>query len=214
MNNSSSSEHDSNFFDIKSQDLEEYDADKDYKKIFSERRKKTELSKMIEKNKGKITENIKYTTQLYKLNEIKGSKFLSHQEETLATTAVKDRLYTMLKKKKAIPKKNFLPSSKDKNSLSFTFISHLSCNRSTENYFYNSKNAENSKVSFQSQNQKITLNKTNEIKILNCLIFLKRNILLAMNAMNSMSFISTPIKVNFKTENDQNVTRRKAFLLG
>lgn len=216
MNCSSSSEHDSNFFDIKSEDMIE-NYSKDYKRIFVERRKKTELGKLIQQNKGKIIEDIKYTTQLYKLNEIPNSKFLVKAEDVLASNDFKDRLYKTLKTKGSANQnqnKEENNYNKKEKKQSSRILSHLSCNRSMNNFYYNLKNAGNSILSNKFQSQKFFLNKVDEIKILNCMIFLKKNVFLAVNTVKNMANLNSSRKYNLENPEKRKFGRRKGLYLG
>ena len=220
LNCSSSIENDSNFFDIKSEDIE-FTEIKDYKKKFSERRKKTELSKMIQSTKGKVTEEIKYNSQLHKLNEIPLSKFLGKNEVTLPVTNIKDRLFQTLKdKNKSKDKKsdNFLEKiSKNKNNLnqellkkSF-FICHLSCNRQLNSFLHYNRNVDSYNVSHGNNEIKIFLNKSDENRIISSLTFFKKNIFLAINAIKKITAFLYP---NTSSPIILKGARRKGFLMG
>lgn len=212
MNCSSSTEHDSNFFDIKSEDVEYTDI-KDYKRKFNERRKKTELSKMIKRTKGRVTEEINYNTQLYKLNHIPTTKFVGKGEVTMPSKDPKERLYKFIKSKKERNqnKEGFFEKLKKKeNPIKKSFyLVHLSSNRSLNPFQFRNRNNENYNVSQTNPSMKVFLNKTDEFKIVNSLNFLKKNIFLAINTIKKMSNHGNQLKIDDRIDN----SRRKAFLM-
>ena len=221
VNCSSSSEHDSNFFDIKSEDIE-YNEVINYKKKFVERRKKTELSKMIQNNKGRIAEEIKYNTQVNKLNVIPNSKFFSKAEINIPIKNMKEKMSQTLKNRNnSNDNKGFFNLMSQKNNekksneiikKSF-FLCHLSSNRGLNTFMCNSKNPDSYNMSHKATSVKIFLNKSDENKIVNCLLFFKKNIFLAINTIKKMVDINPDSNISHLTAKRDGRKRRKAILM-
>lgn len=213
LNCSSSIEHDSNFFDIKSENIENSDL-KDFKKKFSERQNRTELSKIIKNNKGKVTEQIRYNSVFHKLDQIPNSKCFINKEISISRN-INDKLFETSRAKnkwnpsKNINKKEYSNERNINNAKNFFFLSHLSQNRSL-NVFILNLNHSDSYDHSKNVKRNLFLDKIDKNKILNSLMFLKKNIFLAVNSIKKMT------KKDLKDNGDNSGinSRRKGLCLG